>query len=85
MNVDHGYFNDICGTALNGRVDGVSFGGTSNDGISGVDIFQIAATSQNGLHITMLSGKRDLLANIIAQSRISGVIGVNQIFGFRSG
>ena len=80
MDVDHRDFDDIGGTALNGGIYRVALGGTTYHLIVRVDVFQIAPPAQNRLHVTMLTGKIDLVADKVAQFRLGLVIGFNEFF-----
>ena len=65
MDPQHGNFDDIRSTPLNGRIDSISLGSSTNDTVLRIDILEVAPTTQNSFDIAILTCKIDLLTHIV--------------------
>ena len=45
-NVDHSHLDDVCSSALNGGIDGITLCKATNGSIGRIDIWQIATSSE---------------------------------------
>src|SRR2546428_8944691 len=82
MDVDHGDFDHVGGAALDGGVDGVSFGSVADGRIRGANIAKVAAAAGDGLDIAVLARKGDGVLHVFADTSELVEVLVNNVGGF---
>ena len=81
----HGHLDDVCGSALDGGIDGIALGIRPHGRAARRDVGQIAATPHAGQGIPLLAGLDNRPVQILAYVGIGGEISVYQLLGLGTG
>ena len=82
MEVNHGEFDHVGRTALNGGIDSVAFGPGADGIVGGTDVADVTAAASDGLDVAALASEGDGVVHVFADAWKLVEVLVNDIGGF---
>ena len=73
VNVVHGHFDEVCGRALHGGVDGLTLGVGAHRGVGVLDGRQVATPGKHCCHVPVFLAEADSVSEIPPHTGVPGV------------